>query len=76
MTATELGINDFSVSGSTVELSKIDEAISMVSSFRSSLGAVQNRLEHTINNLAVSEENLQAADPVSVMQIWLLKWLN
>ena len=47
---------------STVELSKIDEAISMVSSFRSSLGAVQNRLEHTINNLAVSEENLQAAE--------------
>ncbi len=62
MTATELGIDDFSVSGSTVELSKIDAAISMVSSFRSSLGAVQNRLEHTINNLAVSEENLQAAE--------------
>lgn len=61
MTATKLAINEFSVSGS-VKLSKIDEAISMVSSFRSSLGAVQNRLEHTINNLAVSEENLQAAE--------------
>ena len=62
MSADKLNIKGFSVSGSTVELSKIDEAISMVSSFRSSLGAVQNRLEHTINNLAVSEENLQAAE--------------
>ena len=62
MTATELDIKGFSVSGATVKLSTIDAAISKVSSFRSSLGAVQNRLEHTINNLAVSEENLQAAE--------------
>lgn len=62
MTATKLAINNFKVSGDTVKLSTIDAAISMVSSFRSSLGAVQNRLEHTINNLAVSEENLQAAE--------------
>jgi flagellin len=62
MSADKLNINNFSVSGSTVKLSTIDEAISTVSSFRSSLGAVQNRLEHTINNLAVSEENLQAAE--------------
>ena len=62
MSADKLNIKGFSVSGATVELSKIDAAISKVSSFRSSLGAVQNRLEHTINNLAVSEENLQAAE--------------
>ena len=62
MTATELDIKGFSVSGATVKLSTIDAAISKVSSFRSSLGAVQNRLEHTVNNLAVSEENLQAAE--------------
>lgn len=62
MSADKLNIKGFSVSGATVKLSTIDEAISKVSSFRSSLGAVQNRLEHTINNLAVSEENLQAAE--------------
>jgi len=62
MSADKLNIKGFSVSGATVKLSTIDAAISKVSSFRSSLGAVQNRLEHTINNLAVSEENLQAAE--------------
>lgn len=62
MSADKLNIKGFSVSSGTVKLSTIDEAISKVSSFRSSLGAVQNRLEHTINNLAVSEENLQAAE--------------
>ncbi len=40
----------------------LDAAIDKVSEFRSDLGAVQNRLEHTINNLAVMEENLQAAE--------------
>ena len=40
----------------------IDEAIKMVSKQRSSLGAVQNRLEHTINNLDTSAENLQTAE--------------
>ena len=40
----------------------IDNAINEVSSQRSALGAVQNRLEHTINNLSVSEENLTAAE--------------
>ena len=42
--------------------SKIDEAISAVSKQRSALGAVQNRLEHTINNLGTSAENLTAAE--------------
>ncbi|WP_257215853.1 flagellin N-terminal helical domain-containing protein [Fredinandcohnia onubensis] len=40
----------------------IDEAIQNVSSERSRLGAFQNRLEHTINNLSASSENLTAAE--------------
>ena len=51
----------FSFSG-TVSLSSIDEAIENVSSARSSFGAVQNRLEHTINNLGTLQENTQAAE--------------
>jgi len=62
MRPESLKIKVFSVSGTSITLKTIDNAISVVSSFRSDLGAVQNRLEHTINNLAVSEENLQAAE--------------
>jgi len=40
----------------------IDKAIEKVSAERSKLGAVQNRLEHTINNLQTSSENLTAAE--------------
>lgn len=40
----------------------IDDAIRAVSSQRSSLGAMQNRLEHTVNNLGTTAENLQAAE--------------
>lgn len=40
----------------------IDQAIQSVSSERSNLGALQNRLEHTLNNLYNSAENLQAAE--------------
>lgn len=40
----------------------IDNAIQLVSSERSRLGALQNRLEHTISNLGTSAENLQAAE--------------
>lgn len=43
-------------------ITKIDEAISRVSAQRSSLGAVQNRLEHTINNLGVAAENITASE--------------
>ncbi|KDE46767.1 flagellin [Geobacillus sp. CAMR5420] len=39
-----------------------DYAISRVSEQRSSLGAVQNRLEHTINNLKTAEENLTSSE--------------
>lgn len=43
-------------------LGTIDKAISTVSTQRSSLGAVQNRLEHTIKNLNNAAENTQAAE--------------
>ena len=43
-------------------LSRIDRAISLVSEQRSKLGAVQNRLEHTIKNLDNAAENTQAAE--------------
>ena len=42
-------------------ISKIDKAIATVSSQRAALGAVQNRLEHTINNLTATNENLSDA---------------
>ena len=43
-------------------ITAIDTAIESVSKQRSSLGAVQNRLEHTINNLNTSSENLTSAE--------------
>ncbi len=43
-------------------ISVIDEAISTVSDQRAALGAVQNRLEHTINNLTATNENLSDAN--------------
>jgi flagellin len=43
-------------------LSVINDAIEKVSGQRSSLGAFQNRLEHTINNLSTSAENLVASE--------------
>ncbi|CAL8899020.1 flagellin Hag [Bacillus pumilus] len=44
------------------QLDIVDGAIKQVSDQRSKLGAVQNRLEHTINNLGASSENLTAAE--------------
>ncbi len=43
-------------------IATINNAIEKVSTQRSSLGAYQNRLEHTINNLGASSENLSAAE--------------
>ena len=40
----------------------INAAINQVSNTRANLGALQNRLEHTINNLGVTKENLTAAE--------------
>jgi flagellin len=47
--------------GSTVTLASIDAAISNISTARSTFGAVQNRLEHTLANLATYQENLSAS---------------
>src|SRR4051794_7626554 len=43
-------------------ISAIDAAIGNVSTLRSTFGAVQNRLEHTLNNLATYQENLTASE--------------
>ena len=40
----------------------IDAAVTDVSNVRSTLGAAQNRLEHTIANLGVAQENLTASE--------------
>ncbi len=48
--------------GAQSSLSVIDEALVRVNSIRADLGAVQNRLQSTINNLAISDENLSAAN--------------
>jgi flagellin len=60
--STMHGINVDTREAANEALSTIDEAISMVSEERSKLGAMQNRLEHTIANLGTSAENLQAAE--------------
>ena len=52
----------FTFSGSTVTLASIDAAIDSVSTARSTFGAVQNRLQHTLNNLASYQENLSASE--------------
>ncbi|WP_420031284.1 flagellin [Virgibacillus halodenitrificans] len=49
-------------SGAESAMTIIDDAITKVSSTRSQLGAFQNRLDHTINNLNTSSENLTAAE--------------
>lgn len=46
---------------STAAVSVLDDAISQVSTQRATIGAYQNRLEHTINNLGTSSENLTSA---------------
>uniref|UniRef100_UPI002ACEF5A2 flagellin n=1 Tax=Sporosarcina beigongshangi TaxID=2782538 RepID=UPI002ACEF5A2 len=65
MDSTKLGVNTISVSNTSKAsdaITKINTAIESVSTQRSKLGAVQNRLEHTINNLGASTENLTAAE--------------
>lgn len=56
------GINISSQSAANSAITVINDAIETVSAERSKLGAYQNRLEHTINNLNTSSENLTAAE--------------
>lgn len=65
MDSTALGIDAVNVSTTTaaqVSITALDEALTAVSTERGKLGAVQNRLEHTINNLDTASENLQASE--------------
>ncbi len=48
--------------GADSAITNVNIAIEQVSAERSKLGAIQNRLEHTIANLGTSAENLQAAE--------------
>ena len=56
------GINVNTLSGGNTAIDKIKTAINTVSSYRADLGAAQNRLEHTVNNLKVTSENITAAE--------------
>ncbi|WP_432968398.1 flagellin [Dactylosporangium sp. CA-233914] len=60
-TGLGLGSLDLTTSG-TAAISAIDTAIKGVSTARATLGAYQNRFEHTINNLNVAVENLSASE--------------
>ena len=65
MDAASLGVDEINLEtqeGADAAIKTIDDAISKVSSQRAALGAMQNRLEHTINNLGTAAENLTAAE--------------
>ena len=51
-----------SLDGSNKGMAVIEKAITEVSDYRATLGAAQNRLEHTENNLNVTSENITAAE--------------
>ena len=65
MHSKALGIADLTVAdqdGAAAAIQSIKDAINTVSSTRGDLGAIQNRLEHTQNNLSVMTENIQDAE--------------
>ena len=75
MSASGLGVNELeqlnsgattggilTQSGADAAIETINDAINQVSTQRSALGAIQNRLEHTVKNLDNAAENLQAAE--------------
>ena len=65
MTATALKVDKITVNTTTAAfqaMKSIDAAIETVSSYRATLGAAQNRLEHTVNNLKVTSENITSAE--------------
>jgi len=64
-TASTLGIDSLNFkdkSGAQEAMGQIDNALNIVNANRASLGAVQNRLQSTINNLQVTRENLNASN--------------
>lgn len=65
MTAEELKLDKVAVDTTTnafKAMKSIDAAIDTVSTYRATLGAAQNRLEHTVNNLKVTSENITSAE--------------
>jgi len=65
MGSESLGVDNIQVTSNQLAneaIGTIDSAISRVSGERSKLGALQNRLDHTINNLGVTMENLTSAE--------------
>ena len=65
MHAKTIGIGNVDIStqdGAAAALDQIKSAINYVSDTRGNLGALQNRLDHTINNLGVMRENIQNAE--------------
>jgi flagellin len=65
MNATNLSVNAISSNitvNQSVAIQKVNDAIIKVSETRADLGAIQNRLEHTIKNLDTGSENLQASE--------------
>lgn len=61
-TKTVAALNISTQQGANDAIGTIDNAISIVSGMRAQLGAYQNRLEHTINNLGSTSENLTTAE--------------
>ena len=65
MTAAALTIDKIKVDSTTnafKAMASVDAAIERVSTYRATLGAAQNRLEHTVNNLKVTSENITSAE--------------
>lgn len=67
MKAADLKVNTVkdevdTVAKANAAIEKIDTAINSVSTYRAQLGAAQNRMEHTVNNLKVTSENITAAE--------------
>ncbi len=65
MDAAALGVDAINIldkENASAALAAIDNAIEMISAQRATLGAVQNRLEHTVKNVDNTAENLQAAE--------------
>ena len=63
--ASALGVGSVDMTtqtGAKAAITSIDSAIKSVSTARAKLGALQNRFEHTINNLSVTQENLSASE--------------
>lgn len=65
MTAKALSIDKIRVDSTSyafAAMKSVDAAIERVSTYRANLGAAQNRLEHTVNNLKVTSENITSAE--------------